>query len=294
MRHVKINLPISLVIMVLAMACSRQNHETAVAIDVMTYNIKFDDPNYSINGWDQRKHRVASLLDFYEPDFFGTQEGLLHQLQYLDSVLTDVKWIGVGRNNGSTQGEFSALFFNEKKFELVTGSDSTIWLSESPGVPSKSWDAAFPRILTWGKFKHKSSGRSLYVFNTHFDHVGDTARTESAKIITATISKIVKDYPVILTGDFNVTPEEKPYEILTEEYHLSDTQILAGPKRIGPEFTYSGFEVDPNITPRRIDYIFINDHFKVCKYGVLSDFNSGLYPSDHLPVITNLIFSENQ
>ena len=202
--------------------------------------------------------------------------------------------IGVGRTDGGSEGEFSAILYNTEKFELVAGSDTTIWLSETPSTPSKSWDAALPRILTWGKFQYKTSGRSFFVFNTHFDHIGDTARAESAKLIIDTINKVAGDQPVILSGDFNVTPLEEPYAILTGDDGLRDTHILAESRHIGPEFTYSGFEVDPNVTPRRIDYIFVNDQFSVGRHGAISDFRDGLYPSDHLPVISVLTLSDTQ
>ena len=205
-----------------------------------------------------------------------------------------MEWIGVGRTNGEMEGEFSALFYNAKRFELVANSDSTIWLSKTPEKPSKNWDAALPRILTWGKFRDKATKREFYVFNTHFDHIGEKARAESAKLILLTLGQVAEGLPVILTGDFNFTPDAAPYATLTGDNGLSDTHQLAQSKHIGPDFTFSGFKVDPEIEKRRIDYIFINDQLSVGKHGAISDFSNGYYPSDHLPVISELMLIKNQ
>lgn len=264
-------------------------HDTAGgnAITVMTYNIKYDDKSNTPTGWEQRKERVRDLIAFYEPDFLGTQEALIHQLQYLEANLDSMQFIGEGRDGGQ-QGEFSALFYNTARFQLVENSDSTLWLSPDSNFHGKAWDAAFPRILTWGKFRSRNSQNEFFVFNTHFDHVGDTARAESAKLILKTIQDVAGESPVILTGDFNVTPEAEPYAILTGNSGLKDSHVLAEEKHIGPDFTYSGFKVEPNTEKRRIDYIFLSPHFTVGRHGAISDFNSGFYPSDHLPVISEI------
>ena len=267
--------------------------ENIPQITVMTYNIKYDNKSDDATGWSQRKSRVTNLVSFYQPDFLGTQEGLKHQLDDMERELDSMQWIGVGRTDGKSKGEFSALFYNTRRFALVEDSDSTIWLSQTPAQPSKNWDAALPRILTWAKFRDKLHGDQFFVFNTHFDHVGDTARAQSAKLIIKTINKIARDHPVILMGDFNVTPDAKPYAILTADHGLNDSHILAKGNHIGPDFTFSGFEVDAKIEPKRIDYIFLSDDLMVNRHGTISDFNKGYYPSDHLPVISEIKISSN-
>ena len=256
---------------------------------IMSYNIKFDDKSDTLNSWDKRKEQVVNLISFYQPDFLGTQEGLLYQLQYMQNGLSHMKWIGVGRTDGKKKGEFSALFYNTERFELLEDSDSTIWLSETPGKPSKSWDAALPRILTWGKFRNTSTQKEFYVFNTHFDHIGDTARTESAKLIVETVKTIGGNSPVILMGDFNVTPNAKPYIVLTQSNSsLQDAYHRSVLPHVGPEFSFEGFEVMGSSNKRRIDYIFVNDKVDVLKHAIISDFRDGRYPSDHLPVIAEI------
>jgi len=259
----------------------------------MSYNIKFDDKSDTLNSWDSRKERVINLISFYEPDFIGTQEGLLHQLEDLEKGLGSYRWIGVGRADGGSEGEFSAIFYNSDRFRQVENSDSTIWLSENPSEPSKSWDAALPRILTWAKFQDRESGSEFYVFNTHFDHIGDTARAESASLIVQTINNVSGDLPVVLTGDFNATEGSLPYQNLTgSSSALKDAFYDTDLPHVGPLFTYDGFNVLGDNERRRIDYIFVNEKVDVKRHAFISDFRDGRYPSDHLPVLADVTVNQ--
>ncbi|MCW9706519.1 endonuclease/exonuclease/phosphatase family protein [Fodinibius salsisoli] len=256
-------------------------------LQVMSYNIRYDNPGDAPNHWDNRKDKVANLLQFYNPAFIGTQEALFHQLDYLDQSLPQYNWIGQGRDDGKKEGEFSALMYNTNAVQLVANSDSTIWLSKTPDMPSKNWDAALPRILTWGEFKIKSNGKHIFVFNTHFDHRGEQARAESAKIILRTIQKIAGNLPVVLTGDFNIIDTSKPYQILTSTF-LADAINTSQLPHVGAEFTYSGFGVRAPDDGRRIDYIFTNSKVDVLKHAIITSFQDGYFPSDHLPVLAEI------
>jgi endonuclease/exonuclease/phosphatase family metal-dependent hydrolase len=289
MKHPVVILCFILAILFVVNGCRNSTDKDSYPVRIMSYNTKFDDKADTLNGWDQRKEQLVNLISFYDPDFIGTQEGLLHQLDYIKDGLPNMQWIGVGRADGKTKGEFSALFYNTDRFELVGNTDSTIWLSKTTAKPSKSWDAALPRILTWGKFRNTSTQKEFYVFNTHFDHIGDTARTESAKLIVETVKKIVGNSPVILMGDFNVTPNAKPYIVLTQNNSsLQDAYHQSVLPHVGPEFSFEGFEVMGSSNKRRIDYIFANDKVDVLKHAIISDFRDGRYPSDHLPVIADV------
>lgn len=256
---------------------------------VMSYNIRFESPNDGPNSWNKRKQQLTNLIQFYAPTFIGTQEGLLHQLQYIERETTPYKWIGIGRDDGTMDGEFSALFYDSTRVQLIAGSEHTIWLSPTPNKPGKAWDADFPRILTYGKFRDKLSGKSFFVLNTHFDHVGDKARINSAKLILEIIQNETKGYPVILIGDFNATPNSKPYKILTSEHStLKDAYYASEIANVGPSFTFEGFSVRSESDKRRIDYIFTNGMVEVKKHAIISAFNNFSYPSDHLPVIADL------
>src|SRR5690606_32554944 len=148
---------------------------------VATYNLRYDNPQDSLDNWQYRKSTVAKLIQFHDFDIFGTQEGLKHQLDYLQEEMPGYAYIGVGRDDGKDAGEYAAIFYKKELFELLD--KGNFWLSEDTTKPNKGWDAVLPRICSWGKFKEKSSGLVFFFFNTHFDHVGTIARQESAKLI---------------------------------------------------------------------------------------------------------------
>ncbi|RIV42231.1 endonuclease/exonuclease/phosphatase family protein [Flagellimonas pelagia] len=254
-------------------------------IDVITYNIRYDNPNDKPNNWDNRKAFLISQLQFYAPDVFGTQEGLVHQLKDIDEGLEDYTYVGIGRDHGDDRGEFSALFYNTKKLKVLK--QSTFWLSETPDVPSKGWDAALPRICTYGLFENKADGSKFMVFNTHFDHVGVTARAESSKLILKKMKELNPDgLPVILTGDFNLESDSSGVQVILGE--MTDTHVAMGKNAFGPNGTFNGFEFNKPVE-RRIDYIFVSpNNVEVLKSAILSDSKDCRYPSDHLPVFARL------
>ncbi len=250
-------------------------------LDILTYNIRYDNPGDSLNNWDNRREFLISQLQFVEPDIFGTQEGLVHQLKALKSGLEGYDYFGKGRDDGQEGGEFSAIFYNTEKLELLE--NQTFWLSETPKTPSKGWDAAIKRVCTYGKFRARTGGSLFWVFNTHFDHIGEEARKQSAILIRKMIKQLNPEgIPVILMGDLNLEPDHPAIVALASE--MDDARILAGEKAFGPEGTFNGFEFTTPVT-RRIDYIFLSPgNFKLEKYAVLSDSKECRYPSDHLPV----------
>lgn len=255
-------------------------------LDVLTYNIRYDNPKDTINGWEQRKDFLISQLNFYAPDVFGTQEGLIHQLKDIDNRLEDYTFIGVGRDEGDDRGEFCAIFYDKNKLELLE--NETFWLSATPEKPSKGWDAAIKRICTYGKFKSKENGKEFFVFNTHFDHVGTRAREEGAKLILRQIKeRNTKQLPVILMGDLNLETASTGIQLILKE--LQDAHIAAGKNAHGPEGTFNGFYFTQPVT-HRIDFIFTDtNNFEVLKSAILSDSKDCKYPSDHLPVYASLL-----
>ena len=155
---------------------------------------------------------IAKQLKFYNPDIFGTQEGLVHQLKYIDSVLVDHQFVGVGRDDGKEKGEHCAIFFNSKKFKVI--GQSTFWLSPTPDTVSKGWGAQLNRICTYAFFRNIKTKKYLWIFNAHFDHISELARENSAKLIIEKIEQLNKEnYPVVLMGDFNQVPESNLFSI---------------------------------------------------------------------------------
>ncbi len=252
----------------------------AQQIKVITYNIRLDVAIDGANQWGKRTNAVDSLLKKHSPDVLCIQEGLYNQILDLQTMLTNYFYVGVGRDDGKEKGEFSAIFFKKSMFKLVTS--NTFWLSPTPEIAgSKGWDAAITRICSYGKVKLKKTNKSLFVFNTHFDHIGETARQESAKLILNKITEIAGNDAVILSGDFNSEPNSVAYSNITNynNHPFKDSYIKSKNK----DCTFTGFEVKSNIC-KRIDFIFYDKNFKLKNYQIINDNNGEYYPSDHLAV----------
>ncbi|MBT8293885.1 MAG: endonuclease/exonuclease/phosphatase family protein [Eudoraea sp.] len=260
-------------------------------LTVVSYNIRLDVASDSLNRWDNRKDFLIGQLNFHGPDVFGIQEGLLHQLEEIKQGMPGYKYLGKGREDGLKNGEFSAIFYDSEKLELLE--ENTFWLSETPQLPSKGWDAAIKRVCTYGLFKVKGGAQFFWVFNTHFDHRGEEARKESVFLIMEKIQELNKqNLPVILTGDLNLEPDHPSILLLSSA--MQDSHLLAGEKAFGPEGTFNGFNFSEPIT-RRIDYIFLSKTgFQLLKYAILSDSKDLRYPSDHFPVLAKLSITEKE
>lgn len=260
-------------------------------MNVMTFNIRYDNPNDAEqgNGWkEHRRERVVRLIQHYNPDLLGIQEAMKHQLEYLLEKMPEYDYIGVGRDDGKEKGEFSAVLYKKDRFNIAE--HNTFWLSETPDKPSKSWDAALPRVVTWGKFEDKKNeNKGFYLFNTHFDHKGHQARVNSAKLINKKISKISDGQATILTGDFNAIPDEETYGVLQNE--LQDARKVSEKPPYGPEGTFSGFDVTSDKDFRRIDYVFVED-FDVTSFETITDYSGDKYPSDHLPIMIKVKYEK--
>lgn len=254
-------------------------------LKIMTYNIKLDYPKEGKNSWTNRKPFMVNQIKFYEPDILGVQEAMPNQMKDLDSLLTDYSFVGVGRDDGKNEGEFSAIFYNNEKLKALQS--STFWLSQTPDKVSMGWDAVCNRVCTYALFENQKTKQKFWVFNTHFDHVGKEARKNSAILILDKIKSLnTENYPVFLTGDFNMEPDHD--SILYIKETLRDSKEIAKVD-FGPEGTFNAFHFDQPVT-RRIDYIFVSENVKVNKYAVLSDNWDLKYPSDHLPVLINITF----
>lgn len=256
----------------------------AQQFNMATYNIRFYDPPDGEHSWKERRSEVASVVRFHEFDLWGSQEGEYNQLEHLRSDLGH-EYIGVGRDDGDTDGEFSAIFYDPDQFEVID--EDTFWLSETPYEPSYGWGVNFKRICTWGLFEHLDTGTRFYVYNVHFDHEVQEARENSIDLVRNHIDNQTEDLPVVLMGDLNVTPDNIVYESTINDGFFEDAKHLSKTPPHGPEGTFNGFAFHEK-PERRIDYLFFTEHFNVKRYGVLTD-NYGLqYPSDHFPVLTEI------
>lgn len=260
-------------------------HGIAQEIRVASFNIRLKTSNDVGNLWDDRKDAVCELIKFHEFEIFGIQEGFIEQIRDMQDRLTDYSYIGVGRDDGADKGEHSAIFYNNKRFQMLK--NGTFWLSDTDTEkPNKGWDAALPRICTWGIFKDKKNGKKFIFMNTHFDHIGVIARRESAKQILSKAKEFAQNLPLILTGDFNIDENNEAYFTLAKSGIVQDTYELANFK-YAPNSTFNGWGKSLK-KQGRIDHIFITKPFSVLKYGILTDTYMGKFPSDHFPIISVL------
>lgn len=245
-----------------------------------TFNLRYDTASDGVNAWANRREWVRDLINYHEFDVFGIQEGLAHQVDFLAEDGTS-DTVGEGRDDGKRAGEFSALFYNKKRFKRHEF--GTFWLSPTPDVPSKGWDAALNRICTWARLSdNDSKGRDFYVFNTHFDHKGSEAQRKSAELIVTKIKAIADKKPFFFSGDLNSTPETPQIKLLSAE--LRNARTVSETKPYGPVGTFNGFDVNRPLG-EPIDYIFVSPTVRVLKYAALPDQWDKRYPSDHLPVV---------
>lgn len=251
----------------------------AQSIKVMTYNIRLDTPVDSVNQWPKRTNKVFALINKYDPDILGVQEAIHHQLLDLLKNLPQYDYVGVGRDDGKTKGEFSAILYKKERFKVLK--QGTFWLSETPDVPgSKSWDAAITRVASWAKLKDKKTSQEFLAINTHFDHIGKEARRHSANLLKQKANELGKDLPLIITGDFNCTRSEPPYSAIMDPSGIRLIDALPG----DPVGTFCGFKVN-GIECRAIDYLFYTNQWSSSDYKVITDNDGIYYPSDHLPVM---------
>ncbi|HEX2982480.1 MAG TPA: endonuclease/exonuclease/phosphatase family protein [Ignavibacteriales bacterium] len=263
-------------------------------VRVMTYNIRYagDEKQEGEYSWNNRKGNIVNVIKFHDADIFGVQEALYSQIQDLLMLLPEYSYVGVGRDDGKQAGEYSAIFYKKDRFEVEES--STFWLSATPDTATMGWDAACIRICTWAKLKDKTSGNEFFSFNTHFDHVGETAQINSANLIVRKISEIAKSYPVVLTGDFNTVPASEVHKILTADSSaagLKDAQFISKYGHYGENVSFNDF--GKSVVPgNKIDYIFVKNGFSVLRHGIIGTTFKGLYTSDHMPVFGELQFTE--
>jgi endonuclease/exonuclease/phosphatase family metal-dependent hydrolase len=253
-------------------------------IDLMTYNIRYNNPNDGANQWNNRKEVLLSQINYYQPGVLGTQEGLIDQVKWLDEKLESYSYVGVGRADikEEGEGELCAIFYDKKKFSNILS--NTFWLSDQPESPSRGWDASLNRICTYILLEEIETNQKFWVFNTHFDHMGQKAREKSAEVILHHIDSLNFDeYPLFLMGDFNLEPNKQPIKNISQI--LNDSRYASQNSPFGPEGTFCGFDVCDSVKGR-IDYIFSSkDNILINQYAVISDVIKLKYPSDHLPVL---------
>jgi endonuclease/exonuclease/phosphatase family metal-dependent hydrolase len=260
---------------------------------VMSFNIRYATANDGMNAWPLRRELLLETIKAFAPDLLGTQETLQVQADFLKERLPEYTIVGVGREDGKQKGEQSALLFKTDRFELLESGH--FWLSETPEVPgSKSWDSALPRMVTWVRLADRSAGgKKLCYLNTHFDHQGQQARVESARLMRRWIGEHAADEAVVVTGDFNATESNEVYEVLIksrEQPVLLDAYRIFHPNVTLLEGSFHGFTGTRN--GLRIDLILHTEHFQPTEAAIDYTNRDGMYPSDHYPVTAVLNYAE--
>jgi endonuclease/exonuclease/phosphatase family metal-dependent hydrolase len=254
-------------------------------IRVMTLNVRMDTPSDSMNAWPNRADIVCRFIEDRKPDLLGMQEVLLNQYAVLDSALTDYASVGVGRRDGARGGEMNPVFYRKDRYDIAR--TKTFWLSETPEIAgSQAWGANLPRIVTWVELVDKNSHEHLFFFNTHFAHDSDSARIMSSILLLNKVDTIASGFPFIITGDFNMLPTSKGYEILTGPAEsvplIRDSHSISEKRPYGPGYTFNSFSNTEG--SGRIDYIFVKDGMKVLDHRTLVKKERGVFISDHWPV----------
>lgn len=275
---------------ILGLVLSACTQPSAEKLNVMTFNIRLDSQSDGDNQWPYRKDYAANLIKFYETDLCGSQEVQHHQLMELLERLPEYAYIGVGREDGNTKGEYTPIFYRKDRFTLLNSGN--FWLGEDMNaVGVKGWDAACERVATWGIFKDNATGEEFFMLNTHLDHMGQIARREGASLVLEQATLLANGLPIIVTGDFNATADSEPIKVLTDTSdprHVVDTRTLTE-LRYGPEGSFHNFGRTEYDRRRVIDYVFVKGNFKVLRHGILTESMGHLYPSDHYPVLSTLI-----
>lgn len=263
--------------------CNKEQPETGIR--VMSFNIRtIAVENDPLNRWINRKEFVIDVIKHYDADLIGFQEVKPSQYTYLQEQLTEYNYYGVERS-GLGYDEYAAVFYKKARFELLE--EGTFWLSETPDVVSKGWDANIHRVCSWVKLKDLNADKEIYLYNTHFDHQGELARANS---VTLLLERIGDKKNVIVTGDFNLSENSDLYNNLVATV-LNDSKYLAPETARDTGGTFNGFGTRNDTLP--IDFILLTGNdFIVNNYVIIRDNREGYYPSDHYPLYSDINYNE--
>lgn len=275
----------SIGLLAILISCSVSNKtvkDQHMTIKVMSYNIRYDNPNDGANLWNIRKPATKEMIYDVRPHIFGVQEALVNQIRFIEENCPEYASVGVGRDDGKEAGEFMSIFYDKEKVNLIDW--GTIWLSETPDKPGLGWDGWCPRTATWAKMELTGTGKRLFYVNTHLDHGGKRARKNSLDLIISLIKeKNTENVPVILTGDFNVAPDNM-FTLENLQSFMNNAAVTATVADSHPTCNTFGKRGD-----KYLDYIWWKDFNECLEYRVITKEYSGIkFISDHWPIISLL------
>ena len=265
--------------------CGIYTLQAQKSLNIMSYNIRYDYTTSNASPWTERHSAISSQIKRFDVDIIGMQEALVHQRDQLLVDLPAYASIGVGRDDGVNAGEFAPIFYRKAQFQVLN--TATFWLSPTPEIPSKGWDAALNRICTYGQFVDIQSKDTFWVFNVHFDHVGEIARMKSSELILQKIGTLTKDshQAVIFCGDLNLNDDHATIAFLQSK--LKDALVVSKQVNTNMNRTFNNFDLKTP-TSKRIDYIFTNEKVSVQSFETIVEQFGVSYPSDHFPILAKL------
>jgi len=267
-------------------------------IRVMSYNIRLVRGSDGPNSWEFRRAATPAMIYDIRPTVFGVQEAYREQLDFILEQCPRYREVGVGREDGADGGEHMSVFYDADSLKLIRWGN--YWLSETPERPSKGWDAACYRTATWVLFEQKSTGRKFYFVNTHLDHVGIEARKNGLQLIYERIGKMNREgYPMVLTGDFNVEPDDTGLANINKlmkpaRFTAKDADSVGSFNGWGEYGASSAAPVlgsTPEAALLPIDYIYYSGFADCLTFKVvMRQYAGAKYISDHYPIYSDLVF----
>lgn len=270
-----------------------RDYDEFYELSVISFNLRVPATEDLTNHWLLRQAATPAMINDYRPDIFGVQEALSDQLKYVGKNISNYSYVGVGREDGTeiseitnskASGEIMAIFYNTSEIDLLDW--GTYWLSETPEEPSISWEADYKRTMTWAKMQMKLNGMKFFYVNTHLDNHSGTAREEGLKLIVNKIAEMNTDkLPVVLTGDFNVTPDNSVLKVL-DNAKMLDARTTA--EETDDLATFNGWGKEE---ARVIDYIYYRGFASCPEYEtIVKEYEGVPYISDHYPIVARLMF----
>jgi endonuclease/exonuclease/phosphatase family metal-dependent hydrolase len=295
----------ALAVVVLAGVClcgqKGESVDGPLEVSAMSFNIRYGTAGDGENRWQNRRQMVFDLVGKYDPDVVGLQEALGFQIDEICKALPQYAMIGVGRDDGKTKGEYSAILYRRERFEVEQG--GTFWLSDTPEVPgSITWGNACTRICTWARFVERKTGRAFYHYNLHLDHISQPSREKSVVLLAERIRNRKRLDPFVVTGDFNAGEHNPAILFLKGKTAVpgKDNANVENPTPMVDTFrvlhgdagevgTFHSFKGDR--TGDKIDFVLTTSGVQALDAQIICDNVDGRYPSDHFPVTARLRFS---
>lgn len=256
------------------------------AIRVISFNVRCkNDGEQTITN---RSKVGLEVIKQYAPDSFGVQECTPRWKRILAANLDGkYKCVGAARDYYGPFTEYSSIYYLKDKYDLIDS--GTFWLSETPEKRwTKSFDSACFRVASWALLENKETGERYTHINTHLDHVLQTTREAQMKVLIECVNKVANGSPIIMTGDFNDYENSLVYAVARESFN--DSKTVAKNSDDGRTFTSYGKKVDESHKgPGAIDYIFVDKDLEVENYKIIRNTVQGIYPSDHFPIVADII-----